>query len=54
MSKKHKKEKSAIYSYKKRNNLTLNSKIQNNLNKNILFDLKKSFIIDNTKKIFQI
>ena len=51
MSKKHKKEKSAIYSYKKRNNLTLNSKIQNNLNKNILFDLKKSFIIDNTKKI---
>ena len=53
-SKKHKKGKSENYSYLKRNNLTLNSKILININKNILLDLKKIGILDNAKKIYPI
>lgn len=51
-SKKHKKGKSDVFSFKKRNNLILSTNVQNNINsKNIISDMKKNLVIDNKKKI---
>lgn len=51
-SKKHKKGKSDVFSFKKRNNLILSTNGQNNINsKNIISDMKKNLVIDNKKKI---
>lgn len=51
-SKKHKKGKSDVFSFKKRNNLILSTTVQNNINnKNIISDMKKNLVIDNKKKI---
>lgn len=51
-SKKHKKGKSDIFSFKKRNNLILSTNVQNNINnKNMISDMKKNLVIDNKKKI---
>lgn len=51
-SKKHKKGKSDIFSFKKRNNLILSTNAQNNINnKNMISDMKKNLVIDNKKKI---
>ena len=51
-SKKHKKGKSDVFSFKKRNNLILSTNGQNNINsKNIISDMKKNLVIDNKRKI---
>ena len=50
-SKKHKKGKSGLMTCKKKNNLTINTNLKNNINKNILNELRKNNFTDNKIKI---